>query len=200
MSSVPRRKYTVKEYLEREEVSASRHEFYRGEIFAMSGGSLEHGMIGDNIGRVLFSLLRDRGCRPHGSSQRVFIPGVELHTYPDVSVVCGDPKMSEIDPYAITNPLAIVEVLSTSTEKYDRGKKFELYRRIESLREYLLVDQFEPRIECFSRGSEGLWKIDAVEGLDASLILPVLGCTLLLRDVYLDVKFVSPDLGSREPE
>lgn len=200
MSSVPRRKYTVQEYLDREEVSSSRHEFFRGEIFAMSGGSLEHGMIGDNIGRVLYFHLRDRGCRPHGSSQRIFIPGVELHTYPDVSVVCGEPKMAEIDSYAITNPLAIVEVLSTSTEKYDRGKKFELYRRIESFREYLLVDQFEPRIECFSRSTEGLWKIDAVEGLDASLTLPVLGCTLPLRDVYLDVKFVPTNPDGRQAE
>jgi Uma2 family endonuclease len=116
VSTVPRRKYTFQEYFEREEASSTRHEFYRGEIFAMSGGSLEHWMIGENISRTLFALVRNRGCRPHGSSQRIFTPGVELHTYPDVSVVCGDPQMSEIDPYAITNPLAIVEVLSPSTD------------------------------------------------------------------------------------
>lgn len=200
MSSVPRRKYTAQEYFEREEASPTRHEFYRGEIFAMSGGTREHGMIADSISRTLFPLIRPRGCKPYGPSQRIFIPDVELHTYPDVSVVCGDATMSGIDPNAITNPLVLVEVLSPSTERYDRGKKFELYRRIESFQEYLLVDEFEPRIECFSRSSEGLWKIDAVEGLDAVMTLPILGCTLALRDVYLDVEFASPEAGDREAE
>jgi Uma2 family endonuclease len=192
MSIVPRRKFTLQEYLAREETSPTRHEFYRGEIFAMSGGSLSHGMIATNIAVKLSLLLANRGCRPYSSDHRT--ASAELHTYPDLVVVCGDPIMSDVDPYAITNPVVIVEVLSPSTANYDRGKKFELYWKIKTFRDYVLVDQFEPRIECFSRDASGLWRINVVTGLDATLNIPSLNCDLPLRDVYLDVKFV-PEEG-----
>lgn len=193
MSSVPQRKFTIQEYLAREELSAAKHEFFRGEIFAMAGGSLAHGVIATNVVIKLSQVLSGRGCRPYSNDHRIHIPGVDLHTYPDASVVCGDPKMSEADPYAITNPLVLIEVLSPSTESYDRGRKFEFYRRIDSFREYLLINQFEPRVESFSRSDSGLWKIDVVEGLKAILAIPSLNCQLPLQDVYRDVAMSPQD-------
>lgn len=190
MSSVPQRTLTVREYLAREELSPTKHEFYRGELFAMAGGSLAHGIIATNIVTLLNQTLSARGCRAYSGDHRIFIPGDELHTYPDASVVCGEPTMSDVDPYAITNPLVLIEVLSPSTEHYDRGKKFDFYRKIESFRDYVLVDQFEPRIECFSRSAAGLWKIDSVEDLESAFSFPSLGCTVMLGHVYRDVRFL----------
>lgn len=196
MSIEPQRKFTIAEYLAREERSETKHEFDRGEIFAMAGGSIPHGVIATNIIVKLSQLLAGRGCRPYSSDHRICIPDSELHTYPDGSVVCGTPEVDPTDRHAITNPLAIVEVLSPSTEKYDRGKKFEFYRRIESFREYLLVEQSEARIECYSRSDDGRWKIEVANGLEASITIPALGCTLALKDVYVDVRF--PPLSSDE--
>ncbi|WP_254507429.1 Uma2 family endonuclease [Anatilimnocola floriformis] len=189
MSSAPQRKFTIAEYLAREERSEIKHEYSRGEIFAMSGGSHEHAVIAGNIFFHLRQALAGKGCRPFSSEQRVFVSADDLDTYPDTSVVCGEIQFAELDPNAIINPLAIVEVLSPSTANYDRGQKFESYRRLESLREYLTVDQFAARVECFSRDSAGNWKFNPVSGIDGEIALPALGCSLKLKDIYENIKF-----------
>jgi Uma2 family endonuclease len=201
MSSAPQRKFTVAEYLAREEGSEIKHEYYRGEIFAMSGGSHEHAVIAGNIFFHLRQVLAGQGCRPFNSDQRVFITADDLDTYPDLSVVCGDTQFAELDPNAIVNPIAIVEVLSPTTEHYDRGRKFESYRHLASLRDYLIVDQFEPRVECFSRDHAGDWKFNPVSGLAAAIAIPALGCTLHLSDIYENIKFPpKPIRGNMPPE
>jgi Uma2 family endonuclease len=139
------RHYSVEEYLGLAEGSNLRLEYFEGEIFAMSGGSLDHNRISLNLSESL-AAGRSRGCRSYVSDIRVATPG-GLYTYPDVMMICGEPKYTEERPPSITNPVLIAEVLSDSTRDYDRGQKFELYRAIPTLRDYLLIDQYAIDVE-----------------------------------------------------
>jgi Uma2 family endonuclease len=140
--------------------------------------------------------LRGTPCRPYNSDQRIRIPANGLSTYPDVSVVCGEFQLDAQDREAIVNPRVIFEVLSKSTESYDRGKKFDLYRQLESLREYILVAQDEPHVERFVRQEDGSWLLNVYKGLDAVLELPTLACALPLAEIYEDVTFGPEDSPS----
>src|SRR5262245_12741923 len=136
MSTAPsKRRTTLQEYLEWEERSGGKHEFYQGQIFAMAGASPRHNRISTNIVGLLHRLLEGGTCEVFGSDQRIRIDAVNLSTYPDVSVICGGLVLSKDDVRAITNPRVIFEVLSKSTENYDRGPKFELYQHLDSLEE-----------------------------------------------------------------
>ena len=192
MSAVPVTQYTLAEYLAREETAVYKSEFYRGQIFAMSGGSPEHNTVGGNVFAALRGRLRGSPCRPFNSDQRIRIPANGLTTYPDVAVVCGELQRDPLATSAINNPSVIFEVLSDSTESYDRGKKFELYRQLESLREYLLVAQDEAHVERYVRQADDSWLLTVFKGLDAAVELTTLGCTLPLAEVYEDVTFPPP--------
>jgi Uma2 family endonuclease len=190
MSAVPLPRLTPAEYLERERTASTKSEYFRGEVFAMSGGSVAHNLISLNIGTTLNNALAERPCRVFPSDQRVALP-TGLMTYPDVTVVCGELEFLDRREDTLTNPLVIVEVLSPSTERYDRGKKFEHYRSLPSLREYLLVSQEEASIECYTRAHDDeTWVLREAHGLESSIPVAALTCVLQLADVYRKVTFV----------
>lgn len=189
MSAVLEPRHTLAEYLAREETAVYKSEFYRGQIFAMSGGTPEHNTAAGNVFSALRGRLRGSPCRPFTSDQQIRIPANGLVTYPDVSVVCGELQRDPQAPNAINNPSVIFEVLSDSTENYNRGKKFALYRQLESLREYILVAQDEHHVERFVRQPDDSWLLTVFKGLDAVLELTTLGCPLPLAEVYEDVTF-----------
>jgi len=189
MSVIPETGVSYEEYLTRERSGKFKSEFYRGELFAMVGGSPRHNAIGVNLVVALRNRLRGTTCRPCNSDQRIRIPANGLATYPDVSIVCGELQLDEQDRDAITNPVALFEVLSKSTERYDRGKKFDLYRPLESLKEYVLVAQDEPHVERFLRQDDGSWVLNVIKGADATLSLESVNCKLPLSEIYEDVEF-----------
>ncbi len=189
MSAVPKQIYTLEQYLALERVAPYKSEFYRGQVFAMSGGSPRHNTISINLATSLRGRLRGTPCRPYNSDQRMRIPTNGLSTYPDVSVVCGELQLDAQDRDAIVNPRVILEVLSQSTERYDRGKKFDLYRQLEPLREYILVSQDEPQVERFVRQEDGAWLLTVYKGLETELELATLDCVMPLSEIYEDVQF-----------
>jgi Uma2 family endonuclease len=176
---------TYAEYLAAEAKAEVRHEFLNGEVFAMAGGTPAHAALASAFARELGNALRDKPCRTFSSDLRIRVPDTGLTTYPDLSVVCGGIELDPQDPNTITNPIVIVEVLSENTEGYDRGAKAQHYRRIPSLREYVLVSQQEARIEVQRRNEHGIWEIhDAREGEICELVS--LGVRLDVRAIYED--------------
>lgn len=167
--------------LEREE--RGKHEYLRGEVFAMTGGTLEHGRLAMRLGLVLQRALEDRPCRTYSSDVRVRVEATDFDSYPDVSVVCGEPETAEADPHALLNPSLIVEVLSDSTEAYDRGQKASHYRRIPSLRAYLMVAQSEPKLELQLREGDGRWTLHEA-GPGERLHVEPLALTLDVDEIY----------------
>jgi len=162
---------TYAEYLAFEAQSDARHEYLNGEVFAMAGGTITHGALTAAVITALSSALRDRRCRVLSSDVRVRVKATGLATYPDVSVVCQQIETDDDDRHGVLNPSVIVEVLSDSTEAYDRGAKAAHYRRIPSLREYVLVSQREPLIEVHRRNERGNWElvVEARRGETAEL-------------------------------
>ena len=150
-------RYTWAEYLALEASSNVKHEFLGGQIYAMAGGTPEHAALAATVIGLLFPQLRDGRCRAHDADLRVRVRETGLATYPDVTVVCGKRERDPDDAQAVTNPTLIVEVLSRSTEEYDRGDKFEHYKRLASLREYVLVSHREHIVEVWTRGSDDTW-------------------------------------------
>ncbi len=188
----PRRLYTVEEYLDRDEASEERTEFRDGEILGMPGGTYAHEVIVANIIRHLGNRLDGTPCRVRGSNLRVRADRAR-YTYPDLVVVCGEPDLNPQRTRSATlaNPRVLIEVLSPSTESEDRGSKFNRYRRIKSLQEYLLVSQDRPQVERYYRQRNGVWGIGRiVAGLEATLAFRSLGkVELPLAEVYADVTF-----------
>lgn len=175
---------TPEEYLALERASSERSEYYAGEMFAMTGSSRRHNLIVANLVGELRRQLKSRPCELYANDMRVKISPSGLYTYPDVVVVCGAPALEDEYLDTLLNPTLVVEVLSPSTESYDRGKKFEHYRAIDSLTEYLLVSQDEPRIEQFLRQDSRHWTFTAAKGLDERIALPSIQCELQLAEVY----------------
>lgn len=199
MSTVPQKRlYKLEEYFVLEQASSEKHEFYRGEIFLMAGASLRHNRIARNILAQLTFQLRGKPCEPFGSDLRIAATTFPLHTYPDISVICGDPVMDDVDKHAATNPHTLIEVLSPSTEKYDRGEKFTLCRSLTSLREYILVAQNQPHVERFVLQSNDKWLLHIYDGLDGVVELPDIECRLAMKDIYEGVAF--GDLKIREED
>jgi len=180
---------TEAEYLALEQNSEVRHEYIQGEIVAMAGASQNHVDITVTLSFLIYSHLRDKGCRLYNGDMRVKIEKANIQTYPDLSVVCGDIQLTEDSPPAILNPSLIIEVLSPSTESYDRGKKFSFYRQLATLQEYVLVSQDDAHIERFVRKSEDRWELSEAQGFDASITLSTIDCPLFLADVYENVAF-----------
>jgi Uma2 family endonuclease len=193
MSTVSQKKYyTPEEYLALEKASLYKSEYYRGEIFAMAGASFTHNVIVANLVASLHSQLKGTTCRPLASDQRVRVCKSDLYTYPDVTVLCGDPLFDKLDDHAIINPRVIIEVLSETTEKYDRGTKLNFYRELESLAEYILVSQNAPHFEQYVRQANNSWLLTFSEGLNASLLIESIQCRLLLAEIYDGVTFEGP--------
>jgi Uma2 family endonuclease len=176
---------TYDEYVAAEAASECKHEWLRGEVFAMAGGTPEHAGLAAGMITQLGAVLRDRPCRVFSADLRVKVQATGLATYPDISVVCGKLETASDDAQAITNPTVLVEVLSDSTEAYDRGEKFAHYRRIPSLREYILVSQRERRIEVHRLNASGHWELHEA-GAGESIELTSLGCRLAVDEVYRD--------------
>jgi Uma2 family endonuclease len=177
-------KYTIEEYLEKERASDTKHEYYRGEIFAMSGTLIPHNVIFSNVFRDVSGFLKGRSCRPFGSDLRVHIPQNTLFTYPDISIVCGNPETRNNDQFNLLNPVVIIEILSRSTQSYDRGKKFSLYKDIPSLKEYILIDSLTVKVEAWSIAADGYWTLNEYENVKDSFIIQTTDQLLLLSDIY----------------
>ncbi|MFY8073980.1 MAG: Uma2 family endonuclease [Pirellula sp.] len=189
MSSVPKTYLTPEEYLHRERTAEYRSEYYRGETFAMAGASANHNLIVSNCIQTLGQQLKKKPCRVYPSDLKVRIKATGLYAYPDLSIVCGEPELESKDGEVLLNPIAIVEVLSDSTEAYDRGKKFEHYRTIPSLRHYILIAQDRYSIDCFSRQEDGTWSLSACQTSDSAVGLPSIQCQLEINEVYDKVVF-----------
>jgi Uma2 family endonuclease len=188
MVALSKKKWTVEEYFELVQTREERYEFVSGEIYMMSGASEEHNLIVANLIFALRAQLRGRSCKVYPSDMQVHIAAFGDYHYPDVSVVCGQAEIVHSKHDMLLNPSLIIEVLSPSTEQYDRGKKFENYRTLESLQEYLLIAQNRAYIERYVRHEAG-WLFTETKGLEAVLKLTSLGCTLALSEVYELVDF-----------
>lgn len=188
---VAKHRYTIAEYLKLEAKSKDKNEFHNGEILAMAGGTFGQSTIKTNLVGELRSRLRGGPCRALDSDMRVRIPSLTSYLYPDASIICDGPQFDPDDPKKTTiiNPKVIFEVLSESTESYDRDEKFALYRELESFREYVLFAQGKPRGESFLRQDDGGWLVNYVDGLDATLKLRSVPIELPLSEIYLNVDF-----------
>lgn len=183
-ASLPR--YTPEQYLELELSAECKSEYLDGQIFAMAGASLPHELIVSNLMSLLGPVASGQGCRVLGSNMRVRTSPRGLYTYPDLSITCG--KILTATPGdTLENPATIVEVLSPCTEAFDRGRKFEFYQTIPTLREYILIAQGKPRVEQFIRAGDNLWTIRFLTGLDAVLSLHAFAAEIPLPAIYRDV-------------
>ena len=192
MSAVPKSHLSPREYLARERQAETKSEYLRGEVFAMSGASRKHNLIAGNVNRELGQQLRNRECEVYQGDMRVKVSPTGLYTYPDVSVVCGEPEFEDAEVDTLLNPKVIVEVLSPSTADYDRGGKFTHYRRLPSLQEYVLISQDRPLVEHYVRQGQDEWLLTEHSSLEDGLILPSIGCRLPFSEIYLKVRF-DPD-------
>lgn len=189
MSALPKQRMTPEEYLAFERQSDIRHEYYFGEVFAMVGASENHNIITGNLYMHLRGQMRERNCRTYQLDIKVRISR-HIYTYPDIAAVCGERQFEDDAHTILLNPTVIIEVLSPSTEKYDRTIKFEKhYRTLASLREYVLVAQDEARIEHYVRQPDDKWLLADINGLKASFELASIGCTLTLADIYEQISF-----------
>jgi Uma2 family endonuclease len=175
--------YTRAEYLELEASSNVKHEYLEGQIYAMAGGTPEHAALAATATALLFAQLRDAPCRAHYADVRVRIRATGLATYPDVTVLCGPREVDPDDEHAVTNPTLIVEVLSRSTEEYDRGDKFEHYKQVPSLAEYVLVSYRERCIEVWTRGISDAWTCIVARERDAARLASI-GAELDVSELY----------------
>ena len=189
--SEPHARLTVEEYLAQERRSETRNEYLAGEVFAMTGASREHNLIAGNIFAALHGQLRGRSCEVYANDMRVRVQETGLYTYPDLVVACGEPRFEDGELDTLLNPTLVVEVLSRSTQDYDRGTKFAHYRTIPELREYLLFTQERVHAEHFVRRDDGSWVLTETSDRTAAIELASIGCRLALADVYERVSPIS---------
>jgi Uma2 family endonuclease len=185
-------KLTEEQYLALDRAAEFKSEYFDGEMFAISGGSMEHARLQKNITGQLYNALGSGNCEPFGSDFRVRVSS-RMYTYPDISVVCGKPLLADDRQDVLLNPIAIFEVLSPSTEKYDRGLKLQRYRTITSLQDYVLVNQNEIRIEQYTRQENNLWILRDYQSLDEELVINSIGVSLPLSRIYDRVEFPQPN-------
>jgi Uma2 family endonuclease len=184
MSSLPTYYLGPEEYLAIERKAEYKSEYVDGVMYAMAGGSERHNLISANTIISIGVQLRNRPCRVYPGNLKVRVPNSKRFFYPDVSVVCGEPRFADDERDVILNPVLIVEVLSESTAAYDRGKKFLSYQQIDSLQEYLLISQDEEIVEHYIRQSNDTWLYTKAIGLEETIILPSIECEITLRDIY----------------
>lgn len=192
MSSLAREYYTPEEYLALERNAEYKSEYMDGQLFAMTWASRAHNVISGNIFAQLHSQLKGRLCETYMSDMRVKVSESGMYVYPDVVAVCGEPRFEDTYVDTLVNPGVIIEVLSPSTEAYDRGGKFAQYGNLESLTDYVLVSQDKIRVELYTRyGDSGKqWMLTLISNLGGKLSLTSIGCELSLHDIYENVEFL----------
>lgn len=192
----PKHFITPEEYLALEEKSRDKHEYWFGETYMMAGTSLNHNTIVNNTYKALDRRLEARPCRVFTSDVRLRSPLEEVYTYPDVMVICGKIEIDPRQPDTVMNPQVIVEVWSDSTREYDSVAKFKMYRKIPSLREYVMIDQTAPYIEHYRRDGH-FWVLETLEGMEAKLRLRSLSCEIDLAEIYRQVEWTEPPTKSK---
>jgi Uma2 family endonuclease len=197
MSTAPTRRISPQEYLAQERRADFKSEYLRGEVFAMAGATYEHTLIKDNLAREAGNQLKGTLCRALTSDMRVKVNATGLYTYPDIAIVCDKPQFEDEVFDTLLNPRAVVEVLSDSTEKYDRGAKFGHYRQIPSLEEYVLVAQDRPLVERYVRQADGSWVLTIFEGLSSTFAFASIPVRIPLAEIYHGVKFPDPQAKER---
>jgi Uma2 family endonuclease len=189
---------TPEEYLALERTAEYKSEYFAGEIFAMAGASERHVSIVANLMYILVGQLKGRPCKAYANDLRLKVSPTGLYTYPDVLVVCGAPRFADEQHDTLLNPVVLMEVLSESTEAYDRGKKFDHYRALPSVSDYLLVSQDQHKIEHFIRQSDNRWLFSAYMALDDVVEIPSIAGALPLRDVYDKVELAGEILDAED--
>jgi Uma2 family endonuclease len=184
MSTQPKARLTPEQYLEIERQAPFKSEYYAGEMFAMAGASERHNMIVTNLGGELRRQLKNRPCKNYSNDMRVRVEATGLHTYPDIVAICGEARFLDEHNDTLLNPSFIVEVLSPTTEAYDRGEKAWHYRQIASLAEYLLVSQDRRHIEHYVRQADDQWLLSESDDLQDVINLPSINCALAMAEVY----------------
>lgn len=179
-----KRTFSIEEYLEYENASPEKHEYYHGEIFAMAGASINHVCIERNLLVELGNALRNSPCQPYGSNFRLHIPSNTLYTYPDITIICGDPFAMITDGQSASPATIIIEVLSPSTRNYDRDLKFKLYQEIPTLKEYILVDSVRISIDSYRKTTEGQWKLTNYNSTSATIQLKALNLLISMSAIY----------------
>ena len=183
--SHPAIKYvTPAEYLAFEREAEDRHEYYKGEIYLMSGASFKHNIIEDNLRGELHTFLKGKKCRSFGSNLRVHVPKNTLYTYPDILIVCEAPKFVDGEFDTLLNPAVLIEILSPSTGNYDRGAKFDLYREIETLKEYILIDSASAHIVSYIKNEDSTWTLRESKNLNDNFFISSINFHCLVSDIY----------------
>jgi Uma2 family endonuclease len=179
---------TAAQYFAVDDISETKYELVDGVLYSMAGGTPDHAQISLAIGIVLGPQLRGKPCRPYGSELRVALSN-RTYAYPDASIICGKREIAEEDPNTVVNPTVVFEVLSPSTESYDRGRKRALYQRIPSMRTVVLIASEEAWVEVYERQSEGEWTVREYSGLDRTVPLPAIDAEMPLADLYDGIEF-----------
>ncbi len=192
MATVPKSSLTPQQYLAQERNAEFKSQYFRGEMFAMAGASREHNLIVANIVRELGNALKGRRCEVYPSDMRVKVAKSGLYTYPDATVVCTEPEFEDDQFDTLTNPTVLFEVLSDSTESYDRGGKFRRYREIDSLKEYVMISQDQASVECYLRQAGGQWLLKETQSLQESVTFESIQVTISLAELYRNVSFEVP--------
>jgi len=180
---------SAEEYFEIEEAAEYKSEYYHGEMFDMSGASHHHNIVAGNVFAGLHAFLRNSDCIPYTSDMKIQVDEAKHYAYPDVSVVCGNVEFAHRRNDTIVNPVLIIEVLSESTQDYDKGLKFKAYQNISSLKEYILIDQYSCSVEHFFKNTDGLWLSEKYEKPEDTLKLRSVDAELSLSEIYHRVKF-----------
>lgn len=195
MATVQKRLLTPQEYLALERKAETKSEYYRGEMFAMSGASWEHTLIKDNMAREAGYQLKEGPCRVLTSDLRVKVDVTGLYTYPDIVIVCEEPKFEDSFFDTLLNPRGVVEILSDSTEKYDRGAKFRHYQQVPTVQEYILVSQDQPLVEQYVRQKDNTWLLTTYSGVSQTFAFATIPAQVPLAEIYRGVAF--PETPSR---
>lgn len=188
--------YSIEEYIKKETLAIEKNEYEAGRIYAMGGGTINHAIIGHNINTGIGNAIKtnETNCIPLSGDARVYIENANSFVYPDGMVVCGEIETSEHDEHSVVNPILIIEVLSKSSEHYDRGDKFHKYASLPSFKEYLIIDQFKPVVDVLFRADPTYWKMVTTIGLDKSIYINTLKTEISMKDIYENTK------GLKEPK
>ena len=197
MAALPltRRRFTPEEYLVIERLADSRSELIDGDIYAMAGATIAHITINDNLTVEVGTQLKRTSCQGMSQNMKVAAGGGRSYVYPDYLIVCGERRFRDGEQDVLTNPSIVVEILSPSTQQYDRTTKFDLYKQIPTVNEYVLIEQDRPRVEHWRRADDGDWRWNTVEGMDATLSLDSAPVAVALRDLYDRVELMPPALS-----
>jgi len=177
------------DYLESEREALEKHEYYQGEVFAMSGASAKRNRIFTNLFVDIGSKLKGKGCIPYSNDLRIHIPKNTLYTYPDISIICGEMEFTDDKFDTAANPSVIIEILSNSIRNYDMGEKFTLYRDIDTLQEYILIDSEKVYVEKHIRNADNSWQLTDHRSIENSFIISTINQHFLLKDIYEGISF-----------